>query len=105
MGNKVNMSFSHFSVEEPQRNNCRYDYVEIMESSLHERDTRTSLGRFCGTQVPALIASTKENVFVQFASDSSHALNGFRMEWVLNGKSKVNIQNGGGRRAMLMAAY
>jgi len=103
------MSFSHFSLEASRRGNCTYDYLEvrrniieiiirlysklilhfeqITESSTSALADRTSLGRFCGDTIPAMIASTKDNVFVHFESDASHAMSGFRMEWVLNGRS------------------
>jgi len=30
LGNKLNISFSHFAVEEPTGEECVYDYVEVL---------------------------------------------------------------------------
>ena len=40
-----------------------------------------SLGKFCGSELPATVTSTQSKVMVQFLSDMSVAHNGFRLEW------------------------
>ena len=104
-GNKVNITFSHFEVEELSsvgNGTCIMDYVEIFESDqevscakdrliknkingeshLQEDGTRTSLGRFCGLNLvglPPIIATSKQFAFVKFVADMSVAENGFRL--------------------------
>lgn len=87
LGNTINITFSHFDVEEhsvsPDTSvapgTCVFDYVEI-------RQPNGTLKRFCGSNIPEEVASTQDKVFVQFSSDISVAHNGFRLEWRVIGK-------------------
>ncbi|XP_065577284.1 cubilin-like isoform X11 [Artemia franciscana] len=86
IGNKVNLTFSHFDVESfvlplPQ-DACFHDYVQVFEG----KDTnRTSLGRFCGARTPPVVSSNSSQVQVRFESDSNIAGGGFRLEWEIYG--------------------
>ena len=82
LGNRINLTFSHFDVEDHQvpgstpgsGNSCAYDFVEIKQPNA-------TLGRFCGANLPPQVGSTQDRVTVQFMSDMSVAHNGFRLEW------------------------
>lgn len=81
LGNKINLTFSHFDIE--QSHDCRFDYVLIMEG---DNDTpNTELGRFCGMNLPPKITSMQHQVFVTFITDENVASNGFRLEWAVEG--------------------
>ena len=43
------------------------------------------LGTFCGSNLPPAMASTGDQVWLQFMSDFSVANNGFRLEYITNG--------------------
>lgn len=45
----------------------------------------TSLGHFCGRDLPPHLSSSTRRVHVNFVSDASVAPNGFRMEWAVDG--------------------
>ena len=45
------------------------------------------LGTFCGTDLPPAMASSGEQVWLQFMSDFSVASNGFRLEYMTNGRT------------------
>lgn len=86
IGNKINLTFSHFDLEgnnEPN-GNCEFDYLQISEG---EHDTaETELGRYCGdVNLPLKISSTQHLVFINFVTDSYIAFNGFRLEWTIYG--------------------
>lgn len=84
LGNRISLTFSHFDVEQHYASNsstgaCLYDFVEIKQPNA-------TLGRFCGSSLPAEVGSTQDQVTVQFLSDMSVAHNGFRLEWRVVGK-------------------
>ncbi|WAR06635.1 CUBN-like protein [Mya arenaria] len=78
MGNTVNISFSHFSLEK----NCNFDYLKINDG---DQPTSTSLGTFCGTNLPQPISSSTDKVWINFITDHSVAKNGFRLQYITNG--------------------
>ena len=89
LGNRINLTFSHFDVEEhtvrdmsESSNGCMFDFVEI-------RQPNGTLGRFCGSNLPPQVGSSQDRVMVQFLSDMSVAHNGFRLEWRVIGKSSI----------------
>eukprot|EP00094_Tigriopus_californicus_P007480 TCALIF_07202-PA protein Name:"Similar to CUBN Cubilin (Canis familiaris)" AED:0.20 eAED:0.21 QI:0/0.76/0.57/0.97/0.85/0.88/35/0/3998 len=89
LGNTVNITFSHFELENshPGNNLCVYDFLEIMEASVAQGE-QTSVIRICGSEpgrVPAPVATSKRYAFVKFKSDVSLSMNGFRLEYVING--------------------
>lgn len=52
--------------------------------------TKTSIGKYCGSERPPLIASTQDTIAINFISDYSYAMNGFRLEWRVNGMQHKN---------------
>lgn len=84
IGNKINLTFSHFDLEGHNDSNCEYDYLQIMESASDS--TNSELGRFCGSiDMPMKISSTKHQVLINFITDSFITFNGFRLEWMIQG--------------------
>ncbi|XP_033761795.1 cubilin-like [Pecten maximus] len=80
MGNTITAAFSHFDVE--THHSCSWDYLQIRDGELA---SSTSLGKFCGTNLPAPVNSTSNKMRVHFMSDFSVASNGFRLEYIFNG--------------------
>lgn len=85
IGNRINLTFSHFNLEEPgEENSCNYDYLEIKQGS--DNVSNSELGKFCGSDnLPPKIHSTEHQVFINFFTDDYVANNGFRLEWVVDG--------------------
>ncbi|KAF0296268.1 Cubilin [Amphibalanus amphitrite] len=84
-GNALNISFSHFDVEDPISSGCEYDFLEIKEGD--DDEVPTPIGsHMCGTgYLPEPISTNKSIAYVRFKSDASVAHNGFRLEWMVNG--------------------
>ncbi|KAG1661332.1 Cubilin [Nymphon striatum] len=86
IGNNVSLSFSHFILEDHTQ--CVYDYVKIMAvyGGRHEKKNITEVVKFCGTDSPPSRIDTNASVvLINFVSDGSIALNGFRLEFVTTG--------------------
>ncbi|KAJ8307340.1 hypothetical protein KUTeg_015424, partial [Tegillarca granosa] len=83
-GSKIRLTFTDFNLE-PQAS-CRYDYVQIRNG-----DSRDSplIGKYCGTTLPAPITSSGEHLWLNFRSDYSVANNGFRLEYINNGRECI----------------
>lgn len=85
LGNKLNLTFSHFEMEAASYDGCTYDYLEIKEGE--DGQETKNIGKYCDTMVlPPKIVSTQRQVFLHFRTDGSNVHNGFRLEWVVNGK-------------------
>ncbi|XP_046392545.1 cubilin-like [Ischnura elegans] len=84
-GNLLNITFSHFHLENSSNSGCAYDFVEIKEGPNTEEGSSSSIGKYCGTNLPPPISSTMPRISVHFKTDVSVAHNGFRLEWVVNG--------------------
>ncbi|XP_076766726.1 cubilin [Xylocopa sonorina] len=85
MGNKINLTFSHFDLEGTGiENECKYDYLEVLESE--DDSDRKQLAKLCSsTGLPSKIHSTDHRVIVNFVTDSLLAFRGFRLEWIVDG--------------------
>ncbi|KAG7161827.1 Cubilin-like 2 [Homarus americanus] len=88
LGNSINASFSSFVLEDhinQETNECLFDYVELYESQ--DRDRRGSrLGHYCRNLPPPVATASRMNrLEVNFVSDYLVPMNGFRMEWIVNG--------------------
>ena len=96
-GNKINASFSHFEMEDPHHStgDCLFDFLKMWESDQSEQSANNDLGTFCGFNHPGLISTNLDRLSVQFVSDRSVALNGFRLEWVINGCGGIIRKNSG----------
>ncbi|XP_070536661.1 cubilin-like [Ptychodera flava] len=81
LGNKINMTFTNFQLED--HSNCQYDYLQIHDG---ESVTDPELGKFCGDdELPGPFASSGQYFRIRFVSDASQAGNGFRLEWIVDG--------------------
>ncbi|XP_019639002.1 PREDICTED: bone morphogenetic protein 1-like [Branchiostoma belcheri] len=70
----VTVKFIDFELEEGGFfSSCSYDHLEIF-------DGRTSLGKFCGTDAPAVLTTTN-GVRINFKSDSSVGQRGFKFTY------------------------
>ncbi|XP_066598353.1 cubilin-like [Prorops nasuta] len=85
IGNKVNLTFSHFELEEmDSQRNCASDKLIIQEGE--DDQANTELGTFCDSvNLPHEIHSSQHQVFVKFITDKFLAFGGFRLEWVVDG--------------------
>lgn len=55
--------------------------------------SRTRLGHYCRRPPPPIATSPHNNILeVNFVSDMSVAMNGFRLEWIVNGECWKEIQ-------------
>lgn len=86
-GNKINLTFSHFDLENigsESSENCVDDYLVIKEGENDQ--PYTEIGKYCGSpEIPMKIASSQNQVFINFISDSYVERSGFRVEWTMNG--------------------
>lgn len=85
IGNKINITFSHFDLEGTSyTNSCDYDYLEVYEG--YDGGPHTQLGKFCDSNVlPPKIHSSDHQVHLKFVTDGFLNSNGFRLEWVVDG--------------------
>lgn len=115
LGNKINITFSHFDVEENVLFGdkiCKFDYIQVyyyilvniyvcnmyyilqIEEKASEEEDETEeilLDKYCGGTLPPLISSTKNLVKVHFITDSLVQSSGFRLEWVVDGKTCIHF--------------
>ncbi|CAB1349266.1 unnamed protein product [Coregonus sp. 'balchen'] len=72
---------SHFALEEPENEVCRYDFVEVEDIS----ETSTIIwGRWCGQRVPPRLTSKTNTLKVTFKSDDYFvAKPGFKLHYSL----------------------
>ncbi|XP_044726579.1 cubilin-like [Chrysoperla carnea] len=89
-GNKINITFTHFDLEELHSHSTKcanVDYLEIKEtgeSDQKEIDIVESK-KLCGKELPDPITSSYNNVYIRFKSDAAVGGTGFRLEWVIEG--------------------
>ncbi|ENN74285.1 hypothetical protein YQE_09257, partial [Dendroctonus ponderosae] len=93
-GNKINISFSDFSLEIPpafDNNTCSFDYVEISYLITNPYEIESpdpefrKVDRFCGNKKPDLITVESSHARIHFVSDNLLPATGFRLEWKLFG--------------------
>ncbi|CAL1576609.1 unnamed protein product [Knipowitschia caucasica] len=72
-GERVSLNFTHMSLE--NHTNCAFDYVEVRDGL---RETDPLIGRYCGSELPALIHSWSSSLWIRFRSDGSVSHAGFR---------------------------
>ncbi|KAF6018837.1 CUBN [Bugula neritina] len=75
---RIALNFTDFQLE--SSSTCAYDYLEIYDGP---DDTSDSFGRFCGTQLPALVTSTTNFLYLKFRTDSSVNSRGFSATWTI----------------------
>lgn len=79
----INIKFNLFDVQAGTTSNtCDNDYLEIFDGPS---TSSPSLGRFCNNNPPpASLVSNREVITVNFVTNGSVELEGFRMEWACN---------------------
>ncbi|XP_069815839.1 cubilin [Dendropsophus ebraccatus] len=76
---RINLTFSSFSLEAPTRTLCTYDYVRIFDGG----STNSSLqGTYCGSNVPTYFVSTSNTLTVWFHSDLTVERAGFNASYI-----------------------
>ncbi|KAH9413647.1 Bone morphogenetic protein 1 [Dermatophagoides pteronyssinus] len=73
---KIYLKFVTFELE--HENNCSYDFVEIFDGA---DDTSSSLGRFCGNQMPDDMISSGNSLLIRFRTDDSIHNKGFTLTY------------------------
>lgn len=53
--------------------------------------TSPEIGTYCGNNIPPAISSSSEYLWLNFISDFSVASNGFRLEYITNGRFVVVV--------------
>ena len=80
----VQINFIAFEIEEDKE--CKYDYVQIFNNGSERAE---SLGRFCGSTIPAVLTSTDNVVTIVFKTDESTSRNGFSASFSFLEASKL----------------
>ncbi|XP_063003684.1 cubilin [Elgaria multicarinata webbii] len=75
-GHRVLLNFTDLQLE--LHRSCRYDYVSVFDGPNSEAPL---LRKVCGQQQPSPITSTQNTMFVQFRSDRTVHLRGFRAQF------------------------
>ncbi|XP_057337332.1 cubilin-like isoform X2 [Microplitis mediator] len=83
IGNKINITFSHFDLETSSEDGCKYDYLSIREGT--EDQFNTELGKYCGDKIPSKLTSTENQISIIFITDEYYTYGGFRLEWIIHG--------------------
>ncbi|NXG01683.1 CUBN protein, partial [Sakesphorus luctuosus] len=74
---QIVLNFTDFTLEGNKR--CTEDYVEIRQDGGYE--TSPSLGKYCGTDLPPVIISHGNKLWIKFVSDVFGTRKGFSAEW------------------------
>ncbi|KAF0028409.1 hypothetical protein F2P81_019496 [Scophthalmus maximus] len=72
--NHVTLSFTEFDLERVY-SNCSHDAVEVLDGDNYQAP---SIGRYCGTELPHPVTSFSNSLVVNFVSDRSVSMKGFR---------------------------
>ncbi|XP_071826204.1 cubilin-like isoform X2 [Apostichopus japonicus] len=70
---RVQITFVSFSIENEEE--CTYDYLQAHDGATEDAPV---LGRYCGTDVPALLTTTQSSLYLKFVTDGSVSNLGFR---------------------------
>ncbi|KAK5640278.1 hypothetical protein RI129_011089 [Pyrocoelia pectoralis] len=84
MGNKINITFSHFNLV-PISKGCIINFVNVIEIIHYENSELIDFNTYCGTDVPALIHLNSNEAEIHYVTNASLTGNGFRMEWQISG--------------------
>ncbi|KAM8810851.1 cubilin [Eudromia elegans] len=76
MNRQIVLNFTDFVLEGNQR--CTEDYVEIRDGGY---ETSPYLGKYCGTNLPPLIVSHGNKLWIKFVSDVFGTRKGFSAQW------------------------
>ncbi|CAG5136883.1 unnamed protein product, partial [Candidula unifasciata] len=81
-GNRINVSFAAFRLEDEDPKNCHYDILEIRDGG--DSNAR-EMKKLCGGNFPDPVQSTGNHLWLNFKADHIIAHQGFRLEWVVDG--------------------
>lgn len=70
-GNRVQLSFSVFNIEESEF--CNTDYLEIRNGNI----SGSLIGRYCGSNIPSTLTEEYESLWIKFRSDDQGTASGF----------------------------
>ncbi|XP_040403063.1 cubilin [Cygnus olor] len=73
---QIVLRFTNFTLEGNKR--CTEDYVEIRDGGY---ETSPPLGKYCGTDLPPVIISHGNKLWIKFVSDIFGTRQGFSAEW------------------------
>ncbi|XP_065426288.1 membrane frizzled-related protein isoform X3 [Chrysemys picta bellii] len=73
VGHVIDLQFHNFSLESQE--DCTFDFVEVHDSA--GTDAPSLLGRFCGSQLPPVLTSSRHVMTVLFMADEGVAEDGF----------------------------
>ncbi|XP_054027363.1 cubilin [Dryobates pubescens] len=76
MNRQIVLRFTNFSLEGNRR--CTEDYVEIRDGGY---ETSPPLGKYCGSDLPPVIISHGNKLWIKFVSDIFGTRTGFSAEW------------------------
>merc|ERR1719206_690724 len=64
-GNQILLNVTEFELE--HHSNCNFDYLEIRNGGY---SSSPLIGRFCGSEIPPVIPSFSNQLYLRFKSDS-----------------------------------
>ncbi|KAJ7379470.1 Bone morphogenetic protein 1 [Desmophyllum pertusum] len=75
-GSHLQLNFQQIDIEDAKK--CTFDYVEVLSGTGQQAE---SLGRYCGKQVPGIVASRAHKMAIKFRSDKMVNSKGFRAQY------------------------
>ncbi|XP_014475365.1 PREDICTED: cubilin [Dinoponera quadriceps] len=73
---RIILTVNHFQLE--SHSSCTFDYLEIRNGGY---ESSPLIGKFCGTDIPNVIPSQSNQLYIKFHSDFSRRYEGFEIEW------------------------
>uniref|UniRef100_A0A4W3K7X0 Cubilin n=1 Tax=Callorhinchus milii TaxID=7868 RepID=A0A4W3K7X0_CALMI len=70
-GERIDLNITHMDLA----SNCSLDYVEVRDG---DSETDPLIGKFCGSTIPAVITTSRNNLWIKFKSSDSFQKGGFR---------------------------
>ncbi len=78
-GTTVTLTFTSFDIELHPK--CQYDYLSVRNGGTFESPQISGESPWCGSNAPASITTSSNEVLMVFMTDGSEAAGGFRLEW------------------------
>ncbi|XP_050407117.2 cubilin, partial [Patella vulgata] len=75
-GDTISLTFTNMDLE--SQASCRYDFVEVRDG---DEQTSPVIGKYCGTNIPSVLSSSSNVIWIMFKSDASQRGSGFRATW------------------------
>ena len=89
-GENIIVRFNSFNIESHGR--CAYDWLEIYDGNSSSRKLLTN--RMCGDQIPAVLISRGNSLFIKFHTDVAGQRSGFRLKVSIGKHKKFRDQTG-----------